>query len=519
MKNLFLLFLVFSLFVSCKTDKRPNVLFVISDDQSHAHTSYSGCEFVNTPAFDRIAREGVFFSNCIAGSPGCAPSRSTIATGRFHWQNEQAGQHASHWPAKYSSMVDEFELSGYAIGRTGKGVGPFKYGAPFREINAAGRSADSVFYQKGSDQRTAKGISKIDYFSNFKKFIDRTDTSKPFFFWYGAFEPHRSFEKGSWKKLGKKLEDAVVPGFLPDTKVVRGDLLDYAVEIEWFDDHLNKMLKLLEEKGELDNTIVIVTSDNGMSFPRAKANCYEYGVHVPFAVRYPKLIKPNRKVDNVISFADIAPTLFDICNIEPQKMLKMSGDNITPLLENDGSGVLETDRKYVFSGRERHSCSRYQNRGYPQRAIRSNKYLLIWNVCSERWPAGAPQRLKAKGSEECYPYYGLNKENKHNSEWAFTDVDAAPSKSELVECREQFPKLFEDAFFKRPEWELYDVVSDPYCQVNLVDSKEYGEELTKMKEQLLLKLKETQDPRVSESNFGIFDTYPRYIKMRAFPKP
>ena len=83
--------------VQSEEAKRPNILFAISDDQSFAHTSFAGCKFIQTPAFDRVASEGIYFTNCNAGSPGCAPSRSTIVTGRYHWQNEQSGQHASSW--------------------------------------------------------------------------------------------------------------------------------------------------------------------------------------------------------------------------------------------------------------------------------------------------------------------------------------------------------------------------------------------------------------------------------------
>ena len=104
--------------------KLPNILFAISDDQSFAHTSFAGCGFVNTPAFDRIAKEGIYFTNCYAGSPGCAPSRSALVTGRHHWQNEQAGQHASSWLKKYVSFIDLLEANGYITGRTGKGVSP-----------------------------------------------------------------------------------------------------------------------------------------------------------------------------------------------------------------------------------------------------------------------------------------------------------------------------------------------------------------------------------------------------------
>ena len=89
-------------------EQRPNFLFAISDDQSFAHTSFSGCKFMKTPAFDRVAAEGIYFTNCIAGSPGCAHSRSTIVTGRYHWQNEQSGQHASSWMKKYIPLAISF---------------------------------------------------------------------------------------------------------------------------------------------------------------------------------------------------------------------------------------------------------------------------------------------------------------------------------------------------------------------------------------------------------------------------
>ena len=125
--------LVLTLNASCKPNKqkpkqRPNILFAISDDQSWLHTSFAGSDWVRTPAFDRIATNGIYFTNCYAGSPGCAPSRSALVTGRYHWQNEQAGQHAAGWLDKYVPFVDLLEHNGYHTGYTGKGVGPFEYG-------------------------------------------------------------------------------------------------------------------------------------------------------------------------------------------------------------------------------------------------------------------------------------------------------------------------------------------------------------------------------------------------------
>jgi uncharacterized sulfatase len=508
--------------------KRPNILFAISDDQSFAHTSFSGCEFVNTPAFDRIAGEGVFFTNCMAGSPGCAPSRSSLVTGRYHWQNEQSGQHASSWMKKYIPFIDLLDQNGYITGRTGKGVSPFRYARDendslWRATDAGGIAHSNIRYEAGTpgDERTAGGIGAVNYFENFKYFMENVRGDKPFFFWYGATEPHRAYEQDSWKRNGKSPDNVDVPKYLPDNEIVRGDLLDYAVEIEWFDLHLRRMLEYLEEKGELDNTIVIVTGDNGMPFPRAKANCYEYGIHVPFAVRYPKEYPGGRVVDDPVSFADLAPTIFEITGTRPEGMLPVSGKSFLNLLKSDKQGLIDPERKYVFSGRERHSCSRYQNMGYPQRAIRSEDHLLIWNIKPDRWPAGAPQRIKPGTDNELLPMYGIDEKGVHHSDWAFTDIDPAPSKSVIIENMddEQMKPYFEWAHEKRPEFELFDIKDDPWCLNNLAGLPEYEVTEREMKELLLKELQKSEDPRVTGPDEGIFDTYIRYSPMREFPKP
>ncbi len=511
-----------------KQDKRPNILFAISDDQAFAHTSFAGCRFVNTPAFDRVASEGIYFTNCMAGSPGCAPSRSTIVTGRYHWQNEQSGQHASSWMKKYVPFIDLLDNNGYATGKTGKGVSPFRYAQTdadslWRKTDAAGMDHSRIQYTpgSGSDERPANGIANLNYFANFKYFIDEVKGDKPFFFWYGAMEPHRSFEQDSWKRTDKKIRDVNVPGFLPDHEVVRGDLLDYAVEIEWFDLHLQRMLSYLEEIGELENTIVIVTSDNGMAFPRAKANGYEYGIHVPFAVSYPKEFPGNRRVNDPTSFADIAPTILEITGTSAEGMMPISGKSILHTLRSKKQGIVDPGQKYVFSGRERHSSSRYKNRGYPVRAIRSEEYLLIRNMEPERWPAGAPQRI-VKGTEsDLWPMYGMDENGKHHSEWAFTDIDASPTKSYIIENKEEngVNSYFHLATDKRPEFELFNIKNDPDCLKNLIGNSEFADIEKEMKSVLLNELKKSEDPRIVGPDREVFDSYIRYSPLREFPKP
>lgn len=508
-------------------NKPPNILFVISDDQSFYHTSFEGSTFVNTPAFDRIAKEGVYFTNVMAGSPGCAPSRSSIITGRHHWQNESSGQHAAPWLKKHVPFVDVLEANGYKTGRTGKGVSPFRYArnendSLWRKTDAAGIEHSKIRYEEGpGDVRPANKISTTNYFENFKFFMENEIADQPFFFWFGATEPHRAYEKDSWKRTDKQLSDVQVPAFFPDNDIVRGDMLDYAVEIEWYDSHLDSMINYLEEIGELENTIIIVTADNGMPFPRAKANSYDYGIHVPFAVRYPKSFPGGRKVDDPIGFIDLAPTILDLTNTRQDGMLPITGKSIRPLLESDKEGTVDPSKNYAFSGRERHSSSRHLNWGYPQRSIRSEDFLLVWNMKPDRWPAGAPQRINPENEDELLPMYGIDEDGISHSEWAFTDVDESPTKSFIIENFEDpsVKPFFDAAFAKNQEVQFYDIKNDPYCLNNLADDPEFASIRDKMQEALLEELRSTNDPRVVGPDKEVFDSYIRYSPMREFPEP
>src|SRR5690606_32987578 len=238
---------------------------------------------------------------------------------------------------------------------------------------------------------------------------------KPFCFWYGASEPHRVFEKGSGLKAGKKLEDVVVPSFLPDTEEVRSDLLDYAVEIEWFDQQLGKMLEVLEEVGELDNTIIVVTSDNGMAFPRAKANLYEFGHHVPLALRWGDKVPGNRTVEDVVSLIDLFPTYLDALGLDfTSNDYPIKGKSLMNILLSDKEGIVDKSRNGIYAARERHSSSRWNNLTYPQRSLRTDQYLYIRNFRPERWPAGAPQKFEEDGT--------LGEIHR-----AYHDIDACPT--------------------------------------------------------------------------------------------
>lgn len=487
--------------------QRPNILFVISDDQSYPHASIYGEKWINTPAFDRVAKEGVLFTNAFVASPGCSPSRAAILTGMNDWQIEDAGTHASEFPLDYTVFPDILEELGYKVGYTGKGWGPGNWKISRRKRNPAGKP-----YNDRKTDPLTKGISTNDYAENFNDFLDEKKEGEPFYFWFGAYEPHRGFERGSGLKAGKDIEEVSVPSFLPDVPEVREDLLNYALEIEWFDKHLAKILKKLDEVGELENTIIVVTSDNGMAFPRAKSNTYEYGIHVPLAIMWGDKIKGDRVVDGIISLIDIAPTFLEaatgsgFANIS--KKYPMEGKSLMDLLMNDNEDAKSDPiRKAAFAARERHSSSRWNNLTYPQRAIRTEDFLYIRNFKPERWPAGAPQKYESDGS--LGPEHG-----------AYHDIDGSPTFDLLLENRRDsvFQPFFEMAVQKRPSEELYDIKNDPFCLDNLAKNQNFKKELLKQRRELGSYLMQTNDPRVTGDG-DIYETYARYSPIRKFPEP
>ncbi len=477
---------------------RPNILIAISDDQSFPHTSAYGCTFVNTPAFDRVAHEGVLFTNGFAASPGCSPSRAAFLTGQNTWQIEHAGTHDSYFPAQYRTFPEILKDHGYHVGMTGKGWGPGDYKHDGREDNPAGKA-----YSSKKLKPPYSGMNKLDYAGNFKEFLNEKSADQPFCFWYGATEPHRPYQDGEGLKDGKSLDQVIVPNFLPDDPIVRRDLLDYAVEIEWFDKHLGQMLDHLEKSGQLDNTIVIVTADNGMSFPRAKANCYEAGIHVPLAICWKSAAPGNRVVTDLVGFTDLTATLYDATSIQPPQPL--SGKSILPLLKSDKSGLIEPGRDAVFSARERHSSSRYNNLGYPQRAMRTHDYLLIWNCTPDRWPAGDPRGLNNDGS--------LAPEHS-----AYFDIDHCPTLSLMTDHPDDphLSHFLNLAIAKRPEYELFNIKTDPSCLTNLADDPAHQKTFEALKSKLNQTLTSTSDPRILGTG-EIFETYPRMSKVRRFP--
>jgi uncharacterized sulfatase len=473
MKRLFLLFLCAISLVTRAADSRPNILLCIADDASWQHFGATGDKLCRTSTFDRVAREGVNFTRAFCSSPSCTPSRGALLSGQDFWRLEDGANLWSRWPNKFAVYPDLLAKAGYQVGLKGKGWGPgdFKFGG--REHNPAGPA-----------------------YTDFAAFLKSLPAGKPFCFWFGSQDPHRPYERGAGVKSGHRIEDVQVPPFLPDTPSVRSDILDYVFEIERFDRDVGAMLKLLDDARQLDNTLVVVTSDNGFPFPRGKASCYDAGTRMPLAVRWPARVKGGRVVDDFVSLTDLAPTFLEAAGLTPP--VEMTGHSLLSLLTSRKSGEVEAARDKVFFGRERHGNVRAGNLSYPIRAIRTAEFLYLRNFEPDRWPAGDP------------PLYGDVDEH--------LSIDGSPSKQAVVEHGDQpdVKRLFELACGKRPAEELYDLRQDPLQMTNVAADPRYSKSKAKLRAELDRHLAETKDPRATGGG-AEFDRY-YYVSSGAAPK-
>ena len=458
-------------------EQKPNILFCIADDAALDFGVY-GCEWVKTPAFDRIANEGLLFNRAYTPNAKCAPSRAIILTGRYSWQLEEAGNHMPVFPAKFKGYFEALLDNGYQTGYTGKGWGPGT--TPGRKITGKNYS------KRKADAPTSK-ISRTDYSANFKDFMDDIDNSKPWCFWFGTSEPHRGFEFMSGvKKNGKKLSDIPqVPAYWPDTETVRHDMLDYGFEVEHFDKHLGQIVDTLEKRGELENTLIVVTSDHGRPFPRMKGQCYEDSNHIPFAVMWKGQINGGHIIDDYINFTDLVPTFLEAAQVslEESGMQPVSGKSLIPIFKANKSGQVESWRDHVVIGKERHDVGRPNNWGYPTRGIIKDGMLFLQNFETDRWPSGNP-------------------------ETGYLNCDGGATKTEILNMRREgkSDKYWQLCFGKRPELELYQLNKDPNCVNNLANNPEYAQKMKQLKEELFKKLTEQGDPRMAGKG-EVFDNY------------
>jgi arylsulfatase A-like enzyme len=499
---------------------RPNILFAFADDWGRYASVYAKLQgkdslnhLIDTPNFDRIANEGALFTNALVPAPSCTPCRSSVLSGRYFW-NTRLGAilQGAVWDDQIPTYPRMLQDTGYHTGHTYKTWGPgvpagiSPTGGPERHFTKAGAKFNGFSFmatkavESGDSIEEAKAPLYQEVRDNFVDFLEQRPENSPFCYWWGPTNTHRSWKKGSGKELWNIDPDDLkgkMPKFFPDVHDVREDVADYLGECLALDRSLGVLLHELEDRGELDNTLIVVSGDHGIpGFPRAKCNLYDIGCEVSLMARLPGAIEPGTIIEDMTNLMDIAPTFLEIAGLSPDP--KMDGKSLWGRL----TGQIPTkEDNSVVIGRERHvGQAREGNLPYPQRAIRTPDFLYIYNFAPDRWPMGEPQGMDDLNAPPI-PWEEIENETRR----VYPDLDASPTKAWMIHHRAepQHTNNFLLGFDKRPKEELYDLKKDPDSMLNVATDPVYETIRSDLKKRLFNLLKNHKDPRVC-------DHIPRY---------
>ena len=466
-------------------DKSRNIVLFVTDDQSPDLGCY-GNDVVQTPNMDRLATDGVRFTRAFCTTASCSASRSVILTGLHNHANGHYGHlHDFHKFGSYDwvqTLPVMLGRAGYRTARVGK--------------HHNGPEEVYLFETK------VPGNARSPYVmaDNCRSFIESGD-ERPFFLYFATSDPHRGGGDAknlphqpnrfgnkpngqSYPQINEVIydpKDVIVPPFLPDTPTCRAELAQYYQSISRIDQGLGRLMQILKDAGEWDNTLFVYTSDHGMAFPGAKTTVYEGGMHVPFIVRNPRQQKRGTVNDAMISFVDITPTLLDwggaldssTSAAKPEiakrthfrqrrlpqpKPYVFHGRSFLPILDDDAPDGWDE----VYASHTFHEIQMY----YPMRVVRGRRYKLIWNIAhplpfpfaSDLWAAPTWQAQYKLGMDANYGTRTVGE------------------------------------YIHRPEFELFDLEKDPAESINVGDIAEYADVLATMKSKLKAFQKKTEDP-------------------------
>jgi uncharacterized sulfatase len=509
-----MVFLLFAALVASSTARdRPNILLLFADDLGRYASAYadpqkpSPNDIIRTPVFDRMAREGALFESAFVSAPSCTPSRAALNTGRHFFRN---GSHAQlHFPwqkgapdpfDKIKGMPLVLRDGGYHIGLSLKlHMRNSIIGGKQNLYDHAGQNVNhySGFLTKAEDKQAAKQQIFDEVRANFRNFLAKREKGQPFFYSFNPTNTHRKWAQGSGKALwGLNPDDLKgrMPMVLPDSPEIREDMADYLGEVMAFDAACGELIKMVEETGELDNTVILISGDHGIpGFPRGKCNVHDFGAAVCLAIRWPEKIAAARVVKVPVSLIDLAPTLLAAAALDSPD--DPDGQSLLPALAPGGDD--SKLRGWALIGRERHfNAARDGNLPYPVRALRTPDFLYVKNFKPDRWPMGAPLQV-TDASEPSFD------ELANDTYVAFPDIDSSPTKAWLVQHRmdNSMRAFLEYAWAKRPAEELYDLAKDPDQANNLAADPAHAETLARLRTQIMDELKANDDPRLADDAF------------------
>lgn len=427
---------------------RPNILFILSDDHSVPYLGCYGNPDLKTPNLDRIAEEGMRFDHMYTTAPQCAPSRSSIMTGRSVIDIQQSRFSSSLRPdlPVYPELLGN---AGYYTGICGRGY-----------HTDGSYSKPDITQQVFDEYNLTTMPHRVDYLippkedqdvlGQVQTFLDQVPKGKPWFLQAGFSNPHRPFTAGDDEPDPDKI---TVPEGLPDTRLVRKDLAAHYGEIQRLDFHVGQLMKELEKRGVKENTLIVFMGDNGAALWRGKGTLWDYGLHVPLIAALPDRVPAGTVSKVLLSGEDIAPTFLDLAGINPPE--EMTGKSFLPVLEGSAKEI----REYNFAVRGSHASSLPMNTAAfdLSRTVFNKDYKLIYNAL---WQL---------------PY-------------APVDFSGQKFWKEAVKLHREgrFDERFDNNVFAdpRPMFEFYDRRKDPQELNNLAGQEAYADIEWQLKEEL-----------------------------------
>ncbi len=410
---------------------KPNIILIIADDMAWDDCGAYGHPFIRTPHIDRLASEGMRFTNAYLTISSCSPSRASIITGRYP---HQTGAEQLHWPLPGSQLtfVELLRDAGYWTSAAGKWHLGDKVKNRFDRVMEPGMDG-FILPDSAAGKRASMVARNKSGCEDWVAVLNQRSPGQPFFLWLASFDPHRDYED-SILATPHTVNDVRVPPYLPDIPEVRNDLALYYDEIARLDSYIGLVLDELDRQELAENTWVLFLSDNGRPFPRDKTTLYDGGIKTPFIVRWPGMIRPGQVCENLISSIDIAPTILELAGIPVPG--QMEGTSLVPLLTQPDTPV----RSYIYAEDHWHD---YEDL---TRAVRSLNYKYIRN-----------------------DYYDL-------PATPSADAGRSPTFQAMIKMNERgrlTPAQRACFIQPRPKEELYDMLNDPYELNNLADSAAY----------------------------------------------
>ncbi|WP_437917870.1 sulfatase family protein [Sphingobacterium sp. LRF_L2] len=420
--------------------KQPNILIIMADDLDSRQLSCYGGQNMKTPNIDRIAAEGLKFNNMIASEAMCVPTRASLFTGLYPVRH---GSYQNHKSVKsgLESVAQYLQRAGYRVGLSGKdhmtkprAVFPFEIIPGFEKNCVA--ATDDYF---------------LDSIATFVE-----EDSAPFCLFIMSINPHAPWTVGDANEFNP--QQLKLPAHWVDTESTRQQFGKYLAEVRRLDNQVGDMLRLLEDKSLLDNTVVIFLGEQGPQFPGGKWTLYDNGQKSSMLIRWPELLKPSSETNAIVQYEDITPTLVAIAGESPLKTL--DGKSFLPVI----AGNKAKHRDFAYGIHNNFP----EGPAFPIRSIRDERFKLIVN-------------LEPDSSYYIKYMTNLRDKNQVYTSWA--------EKAKT----DRYAKFLTDRISQHPELEFYDLANDPYELNNLAAESKYSNRIKRMRKELEKWMKEQGD--------------------------